>query len=73
MRFMVGTEQWRSDEWKEKGRVAGAKLKPDLVWLRRNSGGQWPKVDVAKVISDKMIEAFKEKEEKYREWTTKET
>ena len=29
----IGTEHWRSEEWKEKGRVAGAKLKPDLVWL----------------------------------------
>ena len=27
----IGTEHWRSDEWKSKGRVAGAKLKPDLV------------------------------------------
>ena len=36
----IGTEHWRSDEWKEKGRVAGAKLKPDLVWLRREKGGQ---------------------------------
>ena len=34
----IGTEHWRSDEWKEKGRVAGAKLKPDLVWLRRGTG-----------------------------------
>ena len=30
----IGTEHWRSEEWKDKGRVAGAKLKPDLVWLR---------------------------------------
>ena len=30
----IGTEHWVSDEWKDKGRVAGAKLKPDLVWLR---------------------------------------
>ena len=42
----IGTEHWRSDEWKDKGRVAGAKLKPDLVWLRRDSGGQWRKVVV---------------------------
>ena len=40
----IGTEHWRSDEWKEKGRVAGAKLKPDLVWLRREKGGQWKKL-----------------------------
>ena len=39
----IGTEHWRSDEWKEKGRVAGAKLKPDLVWLRCDSGDQWRK------------------------------
>ena len=36
----IGTEHWRSEEWKEKGRVAGAKLKPDFVWLRRDAGGQ---------------------------------
>ena len=42
----IGTEHWRSDEWKEKGRVPGAKLKPDLVWLRRHSGDRWRKVDV---------------------------
>ena len=29
----VGTEHWRSEEWRQRGRVAGAKLKPDLVWL----------------------------------------
>ena len=32
----LGTEHWRSDEWSSKGRVAGAKLKPDLAWLRRD-------------------------------------
>ena len=36
----IGTEHWRSEERKEKGRVTGAKLKPDLVWLRRDSGDQ---------------------------------
>ena len=35
---MIGTEHWRSDEWKEKGRVPGAKRKPDLVWLMRKTG-----------------------------------
>ena len=35
----VGTEHPRSDKWNNNGRVAGAKLKPDLVWLRRVSGG----------------------------------
>ena len=71
----VGTEHWRSDEWKEKGRVAGAKLKPDLVWLRRDTGGDWRKVvvDVKITSTDKMKEAFKEKDEKYREWDTRET
>ena len=34
----VGTEHWRYDEWKMRGRVRGARLKPDLVWLRRDSG-----------------------------------
>ena len=42
----VGTEHWVSDDWREKGRVAGAKLKPDLVWLRRDSGDVWRKVVV---------------------------
>ena len=40
----VGTEHQRSDEWKAKGRVAGARLKPDLVWLHRDSGSYWRKV-----------------------------
>ena len=42
----VGTEHPRSDEWKGKGRVAGAKLRPDLVWLRCDSAGDWRKVVV---------------------------
>ena len=37
----IGTDHWRSDEWKAKGRVPGAKLKRDLVWLRRDSDGAW--------------------------------
>ena len=71
----VGTEHPRSDEWREKGRVRGARLKPDLVWLRRDSGVQWRKVvvDVKVTSTDKMSEAFKEKDEKYRVWTTQET
>ena len=71
----IGTEHWRSDEWKRRGRVAGAKLKPDLVWLRRDSGDQWRKVvvDVKITSTDKMNEAFKEKDEKYRVWATHET
>ena len=61
----IGTEHWRSDEWKRRGRVAGTKLKPDLVCLRRDSGDQWRKVvvDVKITSTDKMNEAFKEKDE----------
>ena len=64
-----------SEEWKEKGRVAGAKLKPNLVWLRREPGGEWSKVvaDVKITSTDKMNDSFKEKDDRYREWTTKET
>ena len=71
----VGTEHLRSDEWKEKGRVVGARLKPDLVWLHLVSTGQWKNVvvDVKVTSTDKMNEAFKEKDEKSREWATKET
>ena len=71
----VGTEHWRSDEWRSQGCVAGAKLKPDLVWLRRDPGGEWRKVvvDVKITSTDKMNEAFKEKDDKYREWATRET
>ena len=71
----IGTEHWRSDEWRKKGRVAGAKLKPDLVWLRRDTGGQWRKVvvDVKVTSTEKMNEAFREKDEKYRDWATNET
>ena len=71
----IGTEHWRSDEWREKGRVAGAKLKPDLVWLRHDSGGQWRKVvvDVKITSTDDMSKSFKEKDDKYREWATRET
>ena len=71
----IGTEHWRSDEWKEKGRVAGAKLKPDLVWLRRDPGDQWRKVvvDVKITSTEKMNDEFKKKDDKYRVWTTQET
>ena len=63
----VGTEHWRSAEWKTKERVSGAKLKPDLVWLRRDSGEQWRKdlVDVKETSTDLMSEAFRENDEKY--------
>ena len=71
----IGTEHSRSDEWKGKGRVAGARLKPDLVWLRRDSGSDWRKVvvDVKITSTDSLNKAFKEKDEKYREWATLET
>ena len=57
---------------KGKGRIAGAKLKPDLVRLRRENGGEWKKVvvDVKITTTDKMNESFKEKREKHREWAT---
>ena len=71
----VGTEQWRSDEWKSKGRVTGAKLKPDLVWLRRDTEGDWRKVvvDVKVRSTDAMTQTFKENDDKYREWINHET
>ena len=58
-----------------KGRVAGAKPKQDLVWLRRESGGEWRKVvvDVKITSTGIMNDSFKEKDEKYRVWATKET
>ena len=64
----IGTEHQRSDEWKDNGREAGARLKPNLVWLRRDSGSDWRKavVDVKVTSTDKMNDAFKEKDEKYR-------
>ena len=45
------------------------------MWLRRDSGGAWRKVvvDVKITLTDKMSESFKEKDDKYREWATKET
>ena len=50
-------------------------MKPDLVWLRHDTGNEWRKVvvDVKIISTDKMNEAFKEKDEKYREWATRET
>ena len=70
-----GTEHWRSDEWKEKGRVVGAKLKPDLVWLRPDTEGDWKKVvvDVKVTSKDMMSESFMEKDNKYGVWATPET
>ena len=34
----VLTEHVRSDDWKSKGRGAGARLKPDLVWMLAVNG-----------------------------------
>ena len=64
----VGTEHQRSEEWKEKDRVIGARLKPDLVWLRRDQGCQWRKVmvDVKVASTDKLNVAFKAKDDKHR-------
>ena len=44
------------------------------MWLRCDSG-DWRKavVDVKVTSTDKMNKAFKEKDEKYREWATRET
>ena len=71
----IGTGHWRSDEWKEKDRVAGAKLKPDLVWQRRGAVDQLKNVvvDVKVTSTHQMNEAFKEKDDKYRVWATRET
>ena len=71
----VGTEHWRSDDMKGKGRIAGTKLKPDLVWLSKDSEGGWRKVvvDVQITSTDKMNDSFKIKDDKYREWTIQET
>ena len=70
----VGTEHPRSDEWKVRRRVRGARLKPDLVWLRRDAG-DWRKVvvDVKITSTEKLNEAFKAKDDKSREWATQET
>ena len=48
---------------------------PDLVWLRRESGGDWRKVvvDVKVTTTDDTNKAFKEKDDKYRAWATRET
>ena len=45
------------------------------MWLRRDAGGQWTKVvvDVKVTSTEDMEKAFKEKDEKYREWTTQDT
>ena len=73
--FTVGNEHIRSDEWKGKGRVVGARLRPDLVWLRRDTSDNWRKVvvDVKVTSTEDLNKAFKEKDDKYREWATRET
>ena len=59
----IGTEHLRSDEWNDKGGVAGAKLMPYLVKFRRDTIGQWRKivVDVKVTTSEDMNKAFREK------------
>ena len=71
----AGTEPWKSDKWNGRGRVRGAMLKPDFVRLRCDFGGYLRKVvvDATFISTDKMNEAFKGKNNKYREWTTKDT
>ena len=66
--FMLKSQFLQSDEWKGLGRVAGAKLKPDLVCLRRDSGDEWRKVVVDMIVAstEDMNEAFREKDDKYR-------
>ena len=58
-----------------RGRVRGARLRPDLVWLRGDMDGQWEKVvvDVKVTSTDNMNWAFLEKDDKYRLWATRET
>ena len=34
----VVTEHPLPDEWSGRGRVIGARMKPDLMWLRREAG-----------------------------------
>ena len=57
----VGTKYLLSEEWSDRGPVAGAKLMPDLVWLRRDSGDIWRMVvvDVKVTSTDKRNEVFK--------------
>ena len=48
-----------------KGPVSRAKLKPDLVWLRRDDGDGWKKVvvDVKITSTDDTNETFRETDE----------
>ena len=73
--IIIGTELLLPDEWKMKGRVVGSRLRPDLVWLRRDTSDNWRKVvvDVKVTSTDDLNKAFKENDEKYREWATRET
>ena len=59
-----GAEHWVSDEWKGKGRVTRAKLRHDLVWLRRDCAGDRRKVvvDVKVMSTEDLKKAFKEKD-----------
>ena len=58
-----------------KGKAESLERGSGLVWLRRDSGWVWRKVVVEVKITStgKMNKAFKEKDEKYRVWATRET
>ena len=49
-------------------------MKPDLVWLRRDVCDDWRNVvvDVKVTSTDKMNQAFRDNDQKYRELTTHE-
>ena len=71
----VGDEHWRSDELiVRKGHVHGARLKPDLgvASSRPEANGGKAVVDGKVISTDKMNEAFREKDDKYRVWATRE-
>ena len=71
----VWSENPRSNEWKGKGHVAGAKLKLGIVWFRCEAGDELLKevVDVKVKSTEDMNNAFKEKDEKFREWAIRDT
>ena len=56
-----------SDDWRERGRVAGAKLKSGMVLLRRDAGEQWRNAVVDMMVTSTygLNESFKEKDNNY--------
>ena len=60
-------DEKRQSRWRE--------AETDFVRLRREAGCQWKKVvvDVKVTSTDNLNESFKVKDDKYREWTTRET